>query len=211
MKFVDGLPVVTGASDARDSAMMAGTLVWLGLSEVDLSRYFINGKPVRHPTEIWSNAHKPEHFSRDQMIMLAVGLKKQGKFDLVKSMLDDVIKNCNRAPNWQNDDGSKKLLGGDYMLPHEVGLLISCSNLPQGSSHLKWLERDIRFNAKWTPMREPNQLIAKCIEAGPEYVEFYKEKTPNWKQAIENYWYKNDGFWRKEPEVAEAMIRKVHG
>jgi hypothetical protein len=120
-------------------------------------------------------------------------------------MLDNVVVSCNRAPNWQNDNGTKKLLGGDYMLPHEIGFLIACSNLPQGESHLKWLVRDIKFNAKWTPLREPNQLIVKCCMAGSEYVKLYKEKTPEWKKAVRSYW----NFWRGELGVGEALINKV--
>jgi len=207
MKYLSGLPTVNGASDFKDSSMVAGTLVWLGLSDVDLSSYFINGLPVRHPTE--TGANLPNTFSRDQMIMLAAGLYKQGRTDLVKSMLDRVIISNSTAPNSHEYDGSKKLFGGDLMLPHHIGYLIACSGLPQGISPLKWLVKEIKFNAKWTPLREPNQLIAMCDIAGPEYVKFYKEKTPEWKKAISDYWFENEGAWRGEKEVGLALIDKV--
>jgi hypothetical protein len=212
MIFFDGLPRDVGATDLMDSARLAGMMVLVGHPLApDLTRYVKLSKSreielVRNPLE--APANNPHNFSRDQLVPLVAGLYMQAfsrKRGPCRLILKEAKARFFRAQNWQNDDGSRKLFGGDFLSPSVMNHLRLCAGQPSTWLGRMWLRFDILFNAIFTPMREPNQLIAMCIVAGPKYVKMYKEETPEWRDAILAYW----STWRGEPELAEMLIKKL--
>jgi len=200
-----GFPKDNGATDFLDSSRLAGMLVISKNPQaVDCSKYFVDGNPTRCPSEpgIASNPHT---FSRDQLVVLAAGLMLQGHKDQIASMYKKAEKAFHLAPNNQNDDGSKKWFGGDFIASHIMGALAKAAGLHPKLSIMQslLLKFNIWLNNKRTPLNESNQLIAVCVMAGPEYVRQYRDNTPQWKQAILNYWALS---YRNEPEIANALI-----
>lgn len=205
-----GLPRDSGATDMMDSARLAGLMVLFNYKadKIDLMRYIKydeNGVlvGVRHPTEVPSN--NPKNFTRDQLVLLAAGLKKQGQAGTVRKLYYAAEDRCYRAQNTEADHpGTKKKFpnGADILGPDVMNHLRICGDLESKDLSLFFLQVSIMFNAKYSPLREPNQLICLCMMAGDDYVRMYKKHTINWRHAIREYWSK----WRGEPELAEHMI-----
>lgn len=203
MRFTDGLPVDSGASDEKDSSRLAGLLALFHHSSApSLKEYVIlNSIPVRHPTR----ANNPFDFSRDQLICLSAGIWSQGHYDICNNLYQQATHSFCRAPNWKEDDGTRKLFGGDILLPHHMNHLKRCAGKKISFDPLLIL--DIIFNALFTPKRESNQLLSLVIVAGPAYVRFYKKITPQWREALLLYW----SGWRNEKELALFLIDKIEG
>jgi hypothetical protein len=207
MIFQNGLPRDNGATDCMDSSRLAGMMVIAKHPQApDCSQYFINGQPVRFPFPDPANANSnnPRMFSRDQMICLAAGLMLQGHKDLIASMHKNALKSLCRAPNNLNDDGSKKWFGGDFILPHIMGALKVAAGLkPKLNIFERLLLRiDLWQNNRFSPLREPNQLMAVCVMAGPEAIQLLKKSNPQWQQAVNEYWALS---YRNESELAQML------
>lgn len=214
-RLVDNLPCDNGSTDSLDSARLAGMMAISGHVSAPLcSRYLIRqeGKlfGVRHPTDFFNKANDPRIFSRDQTICLAAGLLIQKATQEIGELVNRIKEANNRAQNWMEMDGKAKPYGGDIILPHVIQALEMAAGLRSELSILGklMLKADILVNAWFTPTREPNQLIALCFMAGPEYLQFYKKHTKSWRDAIQDYW--EDSF-RNEATVAATLERWLDG
>jgi len=209
-----GLPKDVGATDKMDSARLAGLMVLIGFKSegIDLMKYIKydqDGRVVamRHPTEVPSNNHK--NFTRDQLLPLVAGLKKQGHAGTVRKLYYAAKERCYRAQNTEADhDGTLKKFpnGADLLTPDVMNHLRICGDLEPKLLGKLFLKASMYVSAKYTPLREPNQLWATLIMAGDDYVRQYKKMNPQWKRAIRKYWSEEDGAWRGEPELAEHFI-----
>jgi hypothetical protein len=180
---------ITGASDYEDSSMFNGLIALFEYdSRVDwaLSEFFsgalLNGKYVRHPYGSKYN------FSRDQYLPLAAGYWKKNHPGFVHESFID---------------------GNDILSPANHGHTRRCQNGKANWFQNLWLKAEILFHAKFTPLDEPNQLIAMMCVAGPEYLKLWTKNNPQWQRSIKKYWCEEDGHWRAEPEFAEHMILKI--
>lgn len=152
---------------------------------IDLSLYTNGVSYVRHPNV---SPFDPL-ISRDQIVCLFAGM--WAKYHSI--MVD---------PNYQPPNK-------DYISPSVRGHFIRCAG---GKAHWYqdlWLIADILWSAKINPLAESNQLIAMLIVAGPSYLKLWTMLNQQWKKSILDYWSENDGAWRQEPELANAMIETI--
>ena len=197
-----GLVKDNKSDDWADSARLAGLMALLEHPKApDCELYFVNGLPVRHPTESTYPENEPRCMSRDQLVCLAAGLWAEGSIAGARH-IDNILGAF--APN-DLDEKKKTWKMPDILEPSVKNHFALCAKREGFWLGYKWLEMSIKFNAKFTPLREPNQLIAVCAVAGPEYMKAYKNSC-DWKKAIRLYWAES---YRQEPEWAEFMIERI--
>ena len=205
MKFIQGYPREEGATDMMDSARLAGLVAmcesWIA---VDLGPYVQGYEAVRCP--IGAPANNPKNFTRDQLICLAAGLSVQGNFKALAKLEEAAMVRGWRAQNTEYDvPGSKKpwYNGADLLLPQDRYFLRMCQGFKGSWFGKLMLKAEIVFNGWFTPLREPNQLIAKCLIC--EELEFYKKTNKRWAEALHAYW----GGWRNEPYLYVLLEQRV--
>jgi len=207
-----GLPRFGVANDFADSSMLAGMMaIFDHPLAPNLDKYFVSGKPVRHPYEITYPENEPRCMSRDQLILLEAGCLQQ------ESPHSDYMVGKWFAPN-NLDEKTRKWKMPDPLSPSAQNHFYLCGNQSGFWLGYKWLEWDINYNAQHTPLREPNQLIAMCMVAGPKYIRMYKSSC-DWKQALRLYWCDDRPnppppaaplyYNRGEKEFCEFMIKKL--
>lgn len=205
------LPTENGATSFGDSARLAGLMAIVGHANApDLSNYLVtvDGKTmaVRHPKEFPSNY--PNNFTRDQLIPLVAGLSSQKKYEEAAKLYYAAILRGFRAQNTEHDvPGSVKTFpnGADLLSPFHMLVLAKAANKNTffwGILGYPNAAIDVIYNSIVTPTREPNQLISALYVLGPSWIKFYKYITPQWKDAIRNYW----SGWRDESDFAEYLI-----
>lgn len=210
----NGYPRDTGATDYMDSARLAGLMATFGLElkKDILIEYILRDEQgqfvgVRCPNEEPSN--NPKNFTRDQLVCLVSGLYFDHKRWTASKLFRAARDRNSRAQNTEADyPGTVKKFpdGADLLTPSVMDHLRMCADVRPTLLGSLWLKMDIMFNGKFTPMREPNQLICMCMVAGPKYVEMYKKYNPKYAEAIRYYW----SGWRGEPELAEHMINVLN-
>lgn len=204
----EGLPRDLGATDKMDSARLAGIMVIFNHPLApDLTKYVTpTGEAVRHPSEVPAN--NPKNFSRDQLMCLAVGLSLQGSQHITANLYDAAEGRNWFAQNVEVDKpGTSKTFpdGPDWLSFSNRMILKMAAGYKGNLLGYFWLAGDVLFNALFTPNREPNQLLAQLVMAGPRWIKFYKLVTPSWRKAIRGYW----SGWRAEPELAELMVSRL--
>lgn len=204
-----GLPKDVGASDKMDSARLAGIMALVSHPLTpDLKAYVIGNMGVRHPQEVPAN--NPLNFTRDQLMCLVAGLRKQGHVEACRALYEAAKDRGYFAQNSEADyPGTTKKFpnGRDYLSFSNRMILSICAGNKGNLIGYSWLLLDMVFNAIFTPTREPNQLIAQLSVVSPIWTKLYKLITPKWRQAIRDYW----SGWRQEPELAEMLIVKLEG
>jgi hypothetical protein len=204
-----GLPRDRGATDCMDSCRLAGMMALIGHpSAPDMTKYLRYDIPeglqgVRHPTEYPANNYK--NFTLDQLKLLAAGLHRQWKNAECAALLRGLIDRGYRGQNTEADiPGSLKKFpdGADIPTPDVVNHLTLCAGFKTDFRLKIWLVAAILFNAIFTPIREPNQLLAEVDIAGPKWVKFYRITNIFWKYAVRRYW----NGWRNEPALSEMII-----
>lgn len=195
MYYLDGYPRDNGATDMMDSSRLAGVLSVFKFPGFFISYYFIDNKVVRcRVSEVLSDQcadHK--NFSRDQLVPLIAGyyyaFPSTGYYaNLVYENIRFIF-----CPNW------------DILSPSQLNHVRVCAGKKPNWFGLKWLELDIWYNAKYSPLAEPNQLLCMLMVAGPKYVQKWKQSNPQWEKAIRTYW---EGF-RDEKEVSDHVVGVV--
>jgi hypothetical protein len=185
MIFINEYPKINGASDLEDSSHLAGILAIMEHPEaVECSKYVFaqEPKPIykRHPDSKYD-------FSRDQFILLAAGLIKQGHWELVNI-------------NYIN--------GKDILPPSVRGMVrIAQGKTPHWFQKL-WLKGEIYWHSYLQPLEEPFQIIALCSVYGDEYLKLWTKHNTKWQWSIKRYLSELDGAWRNEKELAEFVIQK---
>lgn len=196
-----GLPIVTGASDKQDSAVIAGLMTIFEYPiKVDMIQYILPAKTlikdrdnnsysvfskdiyVRHPHEYKFD------LSRDQFLLLSAGLHAKGLGDLVDTSM---------------------INGIDLLSPAVYGHIRRCKGIKANCLQNGWLWYDVWHHAKKTPTSEPNQLLAMMLLADKKYLKWWTTNNPEWERSIRKYWYTEDGAWRAEPDLAEHMITYI--
>lgn len=204
-RYVNGLPVDSGASDSQDSARLAGMLAIAGIDN-HCSAYMIDAGDsllvgTRHPTDEFNGANNPNKFSRDQTMCLVAGLPSTLAYDLYAG----AKRRGNRAQNWQEDDGSRKWYGADWLNPFEMEVLEMRAGYRRKLS--LWARvimlTELTLKRLFDSKGEPNQLIAKCYIANE--LPTLKRLWPTWREAINDYWC----GWRGEPELAAKLIERI--
>lgn len=197
-----GLPIVNGATDKQDSAVIAGLMtIFKYPIEVDMMKYILPAmtgikdrdsdtihmfdRPiyVRHPHEYKFN------LSRDQFLLLSSGLHIQGHGNLVTVDLVNGI---------------------DVLSPAVFGHVRRCKGQKANWFQDGWLWFDVWCHAKFNKASEPNQLLAMMLIADKKYLKWWTSNNPEWKRSIRKYWYTEDGAWRNEKDLAELMIAYIH-
>ena len=203
------LPQDTFATDKMDSARLAGIMVLVDHPKAPwIAAYIVQGNlVVRHPYELPAN--NPLNCTRDQILLVAAALHRQNNSHDAIDLYEAAKSRGWRAQNTEADIvGSTKpwYNGADALSPsHKLHLALAAGYRGSFIGY-SWLAFDIVFNAIFTPTREPNQLLAQVILAGPKWVRFYKKVTPKWRQAISDYWIKS---WRGEAELGQMLIDKI--
>lgn len=211
----NGLPRDNGASDSMDSARLAATMALFEypqqLSRSKLSYYSAGGTCYRYPfvDPAWPLAsNNPKNVTRDQIVPLAAAYYKlqwyAKGYDIlaVARSSGTLIK---RAQNTEADvPGSTKKFpnGADVYSPSHMNHFRICARQPRSLLGSLWLIMDLTFHALFTPMREPNQILAMAMTAGPAYVKYFRFINRRLNDSIRDYW----SGWRGESELAEHMI-----
>jgi hypothetical protein len=211
MRIVDGLPVDSGASDAMDSARLAGvmsTFDYPGFNKKLCLKYIIpSGRSlvaVRHPTEVPAN--NPDRFSRDQLMCLISGLYFAGLENIVRVLYVNCVLAKHRAQNHIEDNGSEKKWGADLLDSAAMDNLRRCSKIQSTALGRANLVIDILYASFIDPKTETNQLLCMCKVAGPKWVRFFRFCHRSLKKNIRTYWSE----WRGEKDLAEHIIRVVY-
>ena len=208
----NNFPKPAGATDWMDSAHLAGMMALVkhpAMSSDLIRKYvvYVDGqlKGVRCPEDASGLCPaNPNNFTRDQLIPLVAGLYKMGRQDEVKALLRLAIDSHYRAQNIEKDvPGSVKRFpdGADILLPSHINHLRICSGIKPKLLGKFILCLQVVINGIFTPMSEPNNLIAMCYVAGPSYIKFLKLTNPNINKAVEEYW----SGWRGESELASSI------
>jgi hypothetical protein len=204
-----GLPQDEGATDKMDSARLAGMMAIVNHPLTpDLTSYVIGNLAVRHPQEVPSN--NPLNFTRDQLMCLVAGLRKQGHLEACRALYEAAKTRGWFAQNSEADHpGTVKKFpnGRDYLSPSNRMVLAICAGHKGNIIGYAWLAMDLAYNAIITPTREPNQLLAQLSVVSPKWTKAYKLMTPKWREAIRGYW----SGWRKEPALAEILVTHFEG
>lgn len=175
---------ISGASDFEDALMFNGLIALFDYDpRVNMDYFFNETGYVRHP-------YPPVKYddSRDQVECGMAGFWRQGKFDKVDQKFVD---------------------GKDIFGPGNKGHELRCQNKKASWFQNLWLKAEILFHAKFTPLDEPNQLIAMMKVAGKEYLKLWTDNNPQWRESLRVYWYKDAGSWRAEEEFCEFMIEDI--
>jgi hypothetical protein len=190
MIFENGLPRPNGASDFEDSPVIAGMAKTFEYPvDVDMTLYIgPDGKYRR-------NLAPKYDLSRDQVVELWSGLRKQGRGDLV-------------------DSG--RITGKDLLAPSVKGHEQRCKGLKASWFQDLWLKGDMAFSAKFKPLDELNQLLTILWNHEDDwFIQTYCRWNPQWEEALRIYWYKGnapgDGDWRDEKDFCEHVIQKITG
>jgi hypothetical protein len=199
-RYINGLPVDTGASDSQDSARLAGMMAIAGLANY-CELYVVEGKGRRHPTDSFQGANNPDKFSRDQLMCLIAGL---GEFPS-RELLAAAHTAGNRAQNWMEDNGKAKWYGADRLTTLNMQVLeIRAGERAKLSLFARMqLAAELTLKRVFTPLGEPNQLISMCYVSGN--LSMLDRLWPQWELAVVEYWC----GWRGEPELAHALIRAI--
>lgn len=200
MIFIQGFPKDTGATDMMDSSRLAGMMAVTGHPETpDLSKYVSGiGICVRCPVREHSQdeADLFQNFSRDQLMVLVMGLHIQGRLDVCLDIYE-----IHKARGWfcQN---------GDWLSPSHRLHLKYCAGLGNQVTGFEkfWLQCDVVWAAKVQTMSETNQLLAILLIAPPAYMDMYCRLRDRWADPILAYW----DSWRGEQFLAYQIIRVVH-
>lgn len=195
------LPVILGASDKQDSAVIAGLMTIFEYPiKVDMQAYLLPAYKeikdrdsdmmhvfdksiyVRHPYEYKFD------LSRDQFLLLSAGLFCQGHGDLVSTSF---------------------INGIDLLSPAVYGHIRRCNGKKANLFQDGWLWFDVWCHAKFSQVSEPNQLLAMMLVADKKYLKWWTTNNPQWERSIRKYWYTEDGTWRNEKDLAEHMIAYI--
>ena len=190
-----GYPCINGSSDSEDSSHLAGILAITDYFAIDCRKYvqgrivdrdMANGKYIRCRNSIYD-------FSRDQFILLAAGLIKQGFTEFVDLRFVD---------------------GRDIMPPSVHGMVRIARGLAPWLWQIMWFRLELWVNYTFQKLEEPFQIIAMCETYETYNKNYYKIWTDNnklWRWSIRRYLCQLDGAWRGEPELAEHVIKYVEG
>lgn len=183
-----GLPRDSGADDMKDSARFAGMMALFDHPQaIDCANYIVDGKPTRHPMYAKPET-KHEMISRDQLICLAAGVRKQHK-----EFFNFYIASYYKPEN------------GDWLSPSHKDHLRRCAGKSDTFLGRLWFWADILWSCYIDPLAEPNQLISMLVVAGDPYLKFYLKHCKDWKKCIRLYW----SGWRRESDFAEFLINKL--
>lgn len=196
MKFDDsGLYIKpNGASDFEDAPVISGMAVTFDYPvKMDMTVFVgPDGKYRRNATPKYD-------LSRDQVVELWSGLKKQGRGDLVDSA---------------------RITGRDVLAPSVKGHEARCKGGKASWWQDQWLKGDMAFSAFCKPLEELNQLLTILWNHDDDwFIKTYCKWNPRWDEALRIYWFKGvtlpngkqDGNWRDEHEFCEFVILKIKG
>jgi hypothetical protein len=186
--------------DGGDSISRTGIMALCGskldstIMEMDYRT--TNGEIVRHPYDKDPRWKDYKETSRDQLVCAVVGMNKEAA--------EKVRKRHNLM-----------FINKDFLAPDVMLHLALCAD--HWSKHLwgiigyPWLMLSIFWSTKIKPDHELNQIFCQCVIAGPKYLQKLINMHPNWRINLEDYWGKypntSHGYWRAQPEIAEAMIK----
>jgi hypothetical protein len=189
MKLINDLPVITGSSDAADSAFFAGMLItfeYPGIDKSIVAKYFDkHNNLVRHPIE----CNDPCDFSRDQMVPLVSAMNQGLALMYFNKMKDRHF----IAPN------------GDVLSSSVVNHLKICAGLKPKLLGKLDLILGIAWSSFVDKKHEVNQLLCLCKIAGPGYMKLLIMLKKDLDQNIRDYYC----GWRNEPEFGEYLISKI--
>lgn len=184
-----------GYLDGGDSCARTGIMGFFSSDDIKIHRLFlvpltVNGDTifqlVRHPYQ--DEWNKPESTSRDNVV----------QYFACKYMSMDAFTYANK---W--------FINKDFLDPAVKLYLYKSSPKPAPW----WLEKlgilvmwaSMYFNTCVKPDEEMNQFTCMCIKYGPEWSARLLSWHPDIEKNIRDYW----GGWRDQPEVGEALIKKL--
>lgn len=183
-----GYICVNGSTDSEDSAHLAGILAVTEHEEqVQCNNYVVTDDDVTHGYYIRCLISKYD-FSRDQAILLMVGLLKQGYKNLIRT----------------------RFITGKDLIPPSLHGVETIAKRGKPYFFQKWYAMlEVYVHAKFQPLEEPFQVIAMCEAYG--LYKFWTSKNKLWRYSIERYLCALDGKWRNEPELYEHVVKYIEG
>ena len=189
MRFEDGYPCDTYSTDKNDSPRLNGMMVLCDVPGfIDLNMYRVGNDLVRYI------GHDIKDMSRDQILPLCAAYKYLNEMDVNFEYAIQLLIDKKVAPN------------GDWLSPTHIGFLKSCLGQRVNWYERIFIEADIVWSTKIKPYGESNQILAILMVLGNSYLRKYCKMHPDWKEPIISYWSKS---WRKELDVATAIVKKV--
>lgn len=198
MRIENGLPIEDNASDKQDSVRLAAICrVFRYDHEIaqffDMRRYLL---PTRQPIPLRDEPFTNAYFDKD----LIVRSPDEYKFDLSR---DQWICFVAAAPKDLID--RKYVNGVDIMSPTVSGHEKRCKGEKASLWEDIWLWGDMIAHAKFTPLKEPNQILIMAKKAGK--LKQYCWLNPKWRKALRSYWI--DTRAKPEVELCEHIIAHI--
>lgn len=200
MRWQDGYPRDNNSTDFCDSARLAGIMALFDYPDFEIPSYFDKwGNVVRsNKSDIpYDQCFNPTTTSRDQLIPLIAGFKKQKTYRSIASV--DAIEFWLEERKWICPNG-------DIMSPSHRNIF------KENFIGNMWLLFDVLWSCFIDPMAEPNQLISLMkSHSNKKYLKLWTRFNKKWREAIREYFCsKTPGVYdRGEPELAELMIKTI--
>lgn len=211
----NGFPRPSGATDYMDSAHAAGLMAFVGHEKMNkalLNEYCIfdeTGDLVLKRCPRDTSGLNPDNYkncTRDQFIPYFAGLYSYRSLNTVQLLLYAFQNRGYRAQNIEKDvPGSTKKFpdGADTLDPSHIGYMKICAGLKASWFERLWMLARIKIASKFSPLKEPNNIIVMSIVYG--YADVLRRSNPQIEEAVRLYW----GTWRNESELAEMLIKKL--
>lgn len=199
--------------DGGDSDHRTGVLAFCGSKQdADNLPQFFNsatGLAVRHPTqEPWSN---PNNYTRDQLTGYMAGCWRAGRTDIAQALFNAHERRGFLCQNIEdNATGTlKEPPVGDPLGPHDIMYLRVCAGDIDAVSDLVGqlsLFTSIQFlsNDITTEINQPLLQSIVCCQ-----LDVFLATHPEFKKQLIHYWEGEDGTWRQQREIADALINVV--
>lgn len=222
MIFVDGYPVMKNATDAMDSAMLAGMMATFDHPDMSpqlLSKYVNqDGEVVRCPAVMHDGdySQNKNNVTRDQMVPVCAGLNNYGLYHITNKILQATINRGWRAQNSEADKpGSKKKFpnGADWFSPSQRNFMRRSAMVKTNKLGRISLWLDIAWNCYVQPWSEPNQLICMMMTAKNHIkrMKWWISHHPDWRRAIKQYYcdVRIGKYDRGEKDFADFLISEI--
>ncbi len=199
--------------DGGDSDHRTGVLAFCGSKQdADNLPQFFNfatGLAVRHPNQPpWNN---PNNYTRDQLTGYMAGCWRAGRTDIAQALFNAHERRGFTCQDFEDDypGTTKQPPVGDLLAPHDIMYLRVCAGDVDAVSDIvgqlsMFTNIQILGADKTTEINQPLLQAIVCCQ-----LDVFLSAHPNFNEQLIYYWEGEDGIWRQQREIADALINVV--
>lgn len=190
----DGVPRIDGATDFRDSAMLAGMMILFGYERLPYPMLYLNefNRLVRCPGD------DPCDMSKDNSIGLMLAAGKFANTLPFKEAYRPAVERLLQTNLFQNGDplSPTNRMAINYVWYGKSGTVFE----------KLWLNLDILLSTTINQWKEPNQLLCVLKVLPDKYLKRYLKLHTDWKRCLRLYWCDPD---RQGQDICEHVIQNI--